>query len=208
MRKIYDISPTISENSPVWPGDQEFSRKIMLRLEDGESVNLASILTTVHIGAHADAPLHYIPGSPSIDQVDLQPYLGECEVVTARGPQILAEHCQAAVKAGRKRILFRTESFDHSQKLFKPDFTYFSREAVQFMGEHGVKLIGIDTPSVDAFSSKELPVHHELWRWQMRNLECLQLAHVSNGAYELIALPLKMFGLDASPVRAILRDLP
>ena len=202
---IYDISPPVNAGTPVWPGDQPFSRKVNLRQEDGDSVLLSSIETTVHVGAHADAPNHYRQEGAGIDAVDLDPYIGPCEVVGVPKTMVIQiEHCERAVSSGATRILFRTNSFRHDEP-FSESFCHFSDQAVRFMGQNGVRLIGIDTPSVDAFSSKELPAHNQLFEHDMRNLEGLDLAGVPDGPYELIALPLKLEGLDASPVRAIVR---
>jgi arylformamidase len=76
---------------------------------------------------------------------------------------------------------------------------------VERLHEQGVKLIGIDTPSVDLFDSKDLPSHQMILKHDMAILEGLALQGVPEGVYELIALPLKLVGFDASPVRAILR---
>jgi arylformamidase len=164
---------------------------------------------TVHIGAHADAPSHYTRDGLPIDQVDLEAYMGPCTVITVLSPKdrlIQPEHCEAALAQGAKRLIFRTLSQSDYTK-FNTDFVAFSPEAVRLMGETGVKLIGIDTASVDPFDSKNLPAHHVLYQYGIRNLESLDLRHVPDGDYELIALPLKLVGFDASPVRAILREL-
>lgn len=163
--------------------------------------------TTVHLGAHADAPSHYHADGSSIDEVSLDPYLGPCYVVSTKDkPVVTAESCKKAVELGFKRILFQTLS-QPDPEVFNTDFVAFSESAVEYMGKNGVVLIGIDTPSVDPFDSKELPAHQALYKYKIRNLEGLVLSRVPEGSYELIALPLKLKGFDASPVRAILRKL-
>lgn len=208
MTRILDISPPLSPDTAVWPGDQPLARKVALDMASGSNLTLSSVETTVHIGAHADAPSHYATDGLGIDQVDLDPYLGSCVVVTVLNPAgrlILPSHCQPAIEGGARRILFRTLSQPDYTK-FNTDFVAVSPEAVKVMGEAGVRLIGIDTASIDPFDSKDLPAHHQLVAFQMRNLEGLDLRHVPDGEYELIALPLKLQGFDASPVRAILRQ--
>ncbi|MEY4631255.1 MAG: metal-dependent hydrolase/cyclase [Pseudomonadota bacterium] len=203
--EIIDISPPISEASPVWPGDTPFSRKWNARIADGSNIDLSALTTTVHVGAHADAPSHYRAGGNTIDQVDLTPYLGRCVVVDARGARrIQPEHCAPALASGHVRLLFKTRTHREGP-VFETDFAAFSPEAVQLMGESGVLLAGIDTNSVDPFDSKDLPAHQMFARFHMRNLEGLDLLDVTPGEYELIALPLKLAGFDASPVRAVLR---
>lgn len=203
--QLIDISPVLSELTPVWPGDTPLSRQWLTRLKSGSNIDLSTLNTTVHIGAHADAPSHYSDGGPTIDQVDLVPYLGPCVVVDARGcEQIQPEHFAAAIQSGARRLLFKTRK-QREGLVFETDFASFSPESVAIMGEAGILLAGIDTNSVDPFHSKELPAHKVFGQYNIRNLEGLDLFHVEPGEYELIALPLKLQGFDASPVRAILR---
>ena len=203
-QKIFDISPLLHPKIAVWPGDTPLSREVLCNIEDGSNIDLSTIRSTVHVGAHADAPKHFHPSGATIDAVELSPYLGPCEVVTVLGKELIqVEDCHAAVGRGAKRILFRTLSAPNPD-IFNEDFCAFSAEAMEYMGKHGVALVGIDTPSVDLFSSKDLPAHQMLRRHNIRNLEGLVLVDIPNGRYTLIALPLKLAGFDASPVRAVL----
>ena len=207
MARIIDISPLISARTAVWPGDVPLSRAVALDMHEGHNITLSSLTATVHIGAHADAPSHFTATGAAIDVVALDAYIGPCEVVDClapRGGLIRAEDCAPALARGATRLLFRTLS-QPDPNHFNTDFAAFSPEALEAMGAAGVVLVGIDTPSVDPFHSKDLPAHQQLARFQMRNLEGLDLRHAPAGTYELIALPLKLAGFDASPVRAILR---
>lgn len=202
-----DISPPLSATTPVWPGDRPFQQKVQCRLVDGDSVNLSSIETSVHIGAHADAPYHYHENGQTVEMLDLDPYLGECFVIDCTGAKSIGlEYCQFSHEIAPKRVLFKTRS--QLAEKFERDFCFLLPEAVAHLGRLGVKLIGIDTPSVDPFDSKELSAHNVFYQYDMRNLEGLDLSKVKPGRYELIALPLPLVGLDGSPVRAILRLFP
>lgn len=202
---IYDISPLIDERIAVWPGDTNFSRAWQCQIKDGSNIDLSTITTTVHIGAHADAPSHFHSDGVTIDRVAIEPYWGPCTVITVRRrPLIMPEDVAPALAKGARRILVRTDT-QPDRTVFPTDFSAFSPEAVRAMGAAGVVLIGIDTASVDPFSSKALPAHQELYRCNIRNLEGLSLEHVPDGEYELVAIPLKLAGGDASPVRAVLR---
>lgn len=207
---IIDISPTLDESTPVWPGDTPLSRRWLGKIADGSNIDLSTLTTTTHIGAHADAPSHYAGRGRTIEQVDLEPYVGPCIVIEVLGKKMISpDDCVDAIKQGAKRILVKTTA-DHNingKSLFQKEFTAFDPEAIARMGENGVKLIGIDTSSVDPFDSKDLPAHNMLEKYDIRNLEGLELSHVAPGHYELIALPLKLRGFDASPVRAVLRPL-
>lgn len=204
---IYDISPLVDENTPIWPGDVPLSRTHQCRLSKGDSVDLSSLSSTVHIGAHADAPSHFSVDGLSVDELELTDYFGSCHVVSVKKDSvILPEDISDCLAFQPERILVRTDSFDHSGP-FRTKFAYFHHEAIRLCGESGVRLIGIDTPSFDRFDSKTLDAHKALLRFNIRNLECLDLSKVSDGEYELVALPLKLRGFDASPVRAILKTI-
>jgi arylformamidase len=160
----------------------------------------------VHIGAHADAPNHFSEAGHGIDAVPLTPYRGVCQVIEVQKepgslivPSDLTGMCLAA-----PRLLFKTGSYPDPEQ-FNPDFVAFSPELVAWLEARGTILLGIDTPSVDPFSSKELPTHHATRQGHgISILEGLDLKEVTAGLYELVALPLRLTGADASPVRATL----
>jgi len=207
---LYDISPPISEKTAVWPGDKPFERHWAMQTSQGLHMDLSAIHTTLHIGAHADAPSHYHAGAATIDQIDLDPYLGPCWVIEKKsvGLFVTEDDYRSLFEEHEKveRILFRTNSQPDTE-IFNADFVAFAPEAVEWLGQRGVKLLGIDTASVDPFTSKTLTAHKTFLKYGIRNLEGLVLTGVPEGRYELIALPLKIAGADASPVRAVLRTL-
>jgi arylformamidase len=170
-------------------------------------VNLSAITMSPHIGAHADAPLHYGHGAKTIGQVDLAPYLGPCRVIHAIGcgPLVQREHLQHAVENLPPRVLVRT--CERAPTAWSEEFSAFAPETIDWLAGLGVRLVGIDSQSVDPATSKELASHHNLLRHDLRVLENLVLDDVPPGDYELIALPLKLMTADASPVRAVLRQL-
>ena len=205
---IIDITPTLGENLAVWPGATPFKRQIACSFERGHHFALSSIQTTLHIGAHTDAPNHYHPQGEGIHQRSLHYYLGECQVVqveVAPGERIFPQHLAAPITA--QRVLFKTRSF--SPQEFNQDFNALSVELVNFLADRGVILVGLDTPSVDLFDDKEMLSHHAIYRHDMAILEGVTLDHVDpNASYHLIALPLPIQDGDASPVRAVLLKKP
>ena len=206
LPKLWDISPPVDENAPVFPGDTAYSQRLHFALTPDCPVNVNSITLSPHTGAHADAPMHYAHGGKASGEVDLTPYLGPCRVIHCIdcGPLVLPEHIAHAVQDLPARILLRTA---HIASQSWVSFTAIAPETVVLLATKNVALVGIDTPSVDPATSQTLPSHNQLLAHNMRVLECLVLDDVPEGDYELIALPLKLMRADASPVRAILREL-
>jgi arylformamidase len=203
---LYDVTPLISPRLKVWPGDVRPSREVSLDVERGDNVTLSALRSTVHLGAHADAPSHYGCG-PAIHERRLDYYLGPCQLMrvnVGRGQRITPAMLPAEVTA--PRVLFATGTFPDPE-VFNTDFAALSVELVDHLHQRGVILIGLDTPSVDVFDSKDLPAHKAFLRNDVAILEGLALAGVPEGTYELIALPLRLEGFDASPVRAVLRTM-
>ena len=207
MKKLWDISPPIASDSPLFPGDTGYSQQWTAQIGPGCPVNLSAITLSPHIGAHADAPLHYGPGAPTIGQVDLAPYLGPCRVIHAIdcGPLVRPEHLVHASERLPPRVLVRTCTTAPTR--WSPEFAAFAPETIAWLASLGVLLVGIDSQSVDPADSKTLDSHHLLLEHDLRVLENLVLDDVPAGDYELIALPLKLTMADASPVRAVLREL-
>ena len=203
--KIFDISPLISERTAVFPGDVAFARNVSMSFAQGHHLGLSDIRTTLHIGAHADAPSHYDAHGCAIANRDLRYYLGPCQVIQVaipRGSRILPKDLNG-VAIGAPRVLLRTDSFIDPDR-WCDDFNSLSPELVDYLADRNVITIGIDTPSVDPADSKMLEAHAALKRRDVANLEGLWLTDTPAGQYFLSALPLRIEGADASPVRAVL----
>jgi arylformamidase len=205
---LIDISPVIDPALAVWPGDTPFARNVNVDIAAGANLTLSDVRTTLHVGAHADAPSHYVGGGDDIASRRLEMYIGQCVVLQVnveRGHRIRPMHLTGkAITA--PRVLFRTGTFPDPRN-WNDDFASLSPEVIDALHNRGVVLVGIDTPSVDPFESKELESHHALAEYDMANLEGLVLDGVPEGVYELIAAPLRIAGGDASPVRAVLRTI-
>jgi arylformamidase len=206
--RIWDISPPVHEGAPVFPGDTPYRQRWAATIAPGCPVNVSEITLSPHIGAHADAPLHYDPAGAPIGAVDLAPFLGPCRVIHAIecGPLIEWAHLAHALDALPPRVLVRTyrrapvDRWDGALAAYAP-------ATIERLAALGVKLVGIDTASIDPADSKALDSHQVIRRLGLRVLENLVLDEVPEGDYELIALPLKLVSADASPVRAILRAI-
>ncbi|MEG0046899.1 MAG: arylformamidase [Comamonas sp.] len=207
-RQLWDISPAIHPAAPVFPGDTPYSQEWVASIGPGCPVNVSAIHLSPHVGAHADAPLHYDPQGAAIGLVDLNAFLGPCRVIhtIGCGPLIEWQHIAHAINASLpQRVLVRT--YQQAPTGWDPDLAAYAPETVQRLADLGVQLIGIDTASIDPASSKTLDSHMVIRQRNLRVLENLVLDEVAEGDYELIALPLKLTEADASPVRAILRAL-
>jgi arylformamidase len=207
-QRLWDISPAVHEGAPVFPGDTPYRQRWAATISPDCPVNVSEISLSPHVGAHADAPLHYDPAGATIGDVDLAPFLGRCRVIhaIARGPLIEWAHIAHAVADLPPRVLVRTyqrapvERWDGALAAYAP-------ATIERLAALGVKLVGIDTASIDPADSKTLDSHQVIRRLDLRVLENLVLDEVPEGDYELIALPLKLVSADASPVRAVLRQL-
>jgi arylformamidase len=207
MKRIWDISAPVHAGAPVFPGDTPYAQEWTAQLAPGCPVNVSRITLSPHVGSHADAPLHYDNAGATIGAVGLEPYLGPCRVIHAIGCGALVEwhHIEHALRDLPPRVLVRTyerapvEAWDGSLAAFAP-------QTIEKLAARGVKLVGIDTASIDPAQSKTLDSHQVIRRLDLRVLENLVLDDVPEGDYELIALPLKLMTADASPVRAVLRE--
>jgi arylformamidase len=207
MSRLWDISPGVAPGHPVFPGDTGFSVRWTWTLGPDCPVNVSAIAMSPHTGSHADAPLHYDEHGASVGELPIETYLGPCRVIHAIGAGALVrcEHLAGHLRATPPRILLRTCA--RAPAGWDPDFTAIAPAAIDLLHAHGVRLVGIDTPSLDPERSRTLDSHQRVRAHGMAVLEGLVLDDVPAGDYELIALPLKWIGLDASPVRAVLREL-
>ena len=207
--RIWDISPVLSPAIPVWPGDTPFSTSTTWQMSDQCPVQVSRIVLSTHTGAHCDAPSHYDPDGQAIDAVALDPYLGPCRVIDLAASDVRerglveARHLAGVMQDMPARVLFKT--YAATPPAWDDAFAAIAADAIDLLAAHGVRLVGIDTPSIDPQHSKTLDSHHAVRRHGMAILEGIVLDEVAAGDYELIALPLKLRGLDASPVRAVLR---
>jgi arylformamidase len=203
---LIDISPLLRVGMGVFPGDAAYRAALTFTIGPDCPVNVAEIAMSTHCGAHADAPLHYDPSGASIDRLDLTDFIGPARVIDARGRNSLCgfDEISAALDGAPPRLLLRL--MDRLDPMVWPTgFRALAPDTVERLALRGTRLIGVDVPSIDPETSKDLPSHMVCRARDLRILENLVLADVAPGDYELIALPLKLSGLDAAPVRAVLR---
>jgi len=208
MSAIIDITPPVRKGMAVFPGDAPYKTSDTLKISLDCPVNVAEFSMSCHCGAHADAPLHYDENGLSIDRLDLEDFVGPARVIDLRGPEDLCppETLEPHLQDCPPRVLLRL--IEKTDPLVWPEgFRALAPETMSLLADRGVRLVGVDVPSVDPETSEKLPSHGIARSRDLRILENLALSAVKPGDYELIALPMKLEGLDAAPVRAILRPL-
>ena len=207
--RVHDISRPLRAGIPVWPGDTPFDFGFVARIRDGSSVNVGRIEMSVHTGAHVDAPLHFDDAGQDAASMPIERYVGPCFVADVRPsdrgirPQDLPAALREAV-ATHPRVLLR--SYAKRPDGFDEHMAHATPELADWLAAHGVFLLGVDSDSMDAFESKDLPAHNRLNEHGISILEGIDLSGIEPGSYELIALPLRIEGADGSPVRAVLRE--
>jgi arylformamidase len=201
--EIIDISLPLENKLAVWPGDTEFDYQLAWKRSAGASVNVGAVRMSTHCGTHVDAPFHFRDDGQKIDEVPLTTFVGKALVVHVRGRQTISQGDLSRDLQGATRVLIRTDAW-HDPHIFPTSIPVLNLDVPDWLRSQGVVLLGVDLPSVDALDSKDLPVHHALARNRITILESLNLRGVDEGAYDLVAAPLRLVEADAAPVRAFL----
>jgi arylformamidase len=205
--KIIDISRRLENRMPVWPGDTPFQYEVSWSKAESGSVNVGSLSMSTHTGTHVDAPFHFDDNGKRIIELDLELYIGPVRVVDMIGKESIgAKDLENVDLEGFQRVLFRTLAWENSRE-FPEKIPFIEGDLGRYLAEKGIRLIGVDVPSVDPIDSKDLHAHHSLNENGIHILESVLLDQVEPGDYELIALPLPLVEGDGSPVRAVLRSL-
>ena len=200
---MIDITRVLKTKYPTWPGDIDFKLKDTANMRDGSPVNIMAIKTTTHVGTHLDAPYHYQNEGDKLGTIPLELLIGDAQVLHALAYDNVPAEAVSHFDTLPERILFFTGEPDVWPE-FPENFTALTPELVHALAERGVKVVGIDSPSVDRFNSKDLPVHNACAETGIYIVEGLNLQGVDEGRYHLICLPLNLPDADASPVRAVL----
>ena len=207
LRDWIDISVPFAVATPPWPGDTPFSCGWAWAMADGASVNVSKWETSPHVGTHADAPRHVLADGAGADALPVDAFVGPARVADVRdldGPVSLAQLKAAGWQPGTTRLLLKTGRTT-AEGRFPVEWPALAPETAAALLRDGLRLLAVDCPSVDDRDSKDLAVHKLLFGGRAYVLENLDLRHVQPGAYELLALPLKVDACDAAPVRAFLR---
>jgi len=205
LMELIDISRPLSVQTAVWPGDRQVKTTWTQSIKAGDAVNVGAIATSLHAGTHADAPYHFDVKGASVDQVPLQAYIGPASVIpVGAADTITVELLEATDVPITPRLLFQSSCSESSLSEWPTSYPAISPNVAAWLAAHGVVLVGTDAPSVDGQASTTLPAHHALYECRIAILEHLDLSRAEPGQYDMVALPLRLTGMDASPVRAVL----
>lgn len=203
--RIIDITHPHSSALAPWPGDIRFQHRLAERIRDGAAVNAGVLTTAIHSGTHMDAPFHYNEAGATIDRLPPELFIGPARVFSSQGRDPISRDVFSGLDArATPRVLVRTNSCD-DKTVFPAHIPTLAPDVPGWLGEQGVRLIGLDVPSVDQVDSTTIPIHHAMDRAGIVIVENLDLRAAPPGIYELIVLPLRIAGGDGSPVRAVLR---
>ncbi|WJE55017.1 arylformamidase [Bacillus cereus] len=202
-----DISQPLNNDIATWPGDTPFSYEVSWSKEQSGSVNVGKLTLSIHTGTHIDAPFHFDNNGKRVIDLDVNVYVGKARIIDVSGIESIgAKELETFSLNGVERLLLRTSSHGNAEE-FPKTIPYLRADIAPFLSEKGIRLIGVDVPSVDPLDDKELAAHHQLFKHGIHILENVVLDHVQDGDYELIALPLALTDADGSPVRAVIRPL-
>ncbi|MCF3651301.1 cyclase family protein [Synoicihabitans lomoniglobus] len=206
MSTFIDITRPLHNGTPPWPGDRAVDFKHVAKIRDGSAVNIGNLSLSVHNGTHADAPYHYNDSGATIDAIPVDAYIGPAQVIDVRGHATISIALLEKLHAGTApRLLLHTGAWTNPAE-FPTTWSVLDLDVPAWLAARGVHLIGLDAPSVDELTSKDLPRHLALDRANVLILENLFLEAADPGLYELIALPLRLTHGDGSPIRAVLRS--
>jgi len=205
--KILDISRAISENAPVYPGDEPLRMEPVCAIRPGSPASITRLHWTTHFLTHLDPPSHFFKDGRALDQFPLDRFINEALVVEIAGGRVEPADLPSADAMRGRSVLFKTRrSVESDPRHFDEHHSSLASEAARRIAQAGANLVGIDTPSVDRHGDEAFPVHRTLLGADVLILEGLDLAAVAPGRYQLIALPLKIVRGDGSPVRAVLLE--
>jgi arylformamidase len=206
---VYDVSVVLRPDMPVWPGEPGFEIERIHSIREGAGANVSVIRAGCHTGTHIDAPLHFIDGGKSIEQLSLDLFIGRARIFSMDVQSCIdrSDLESIGIREG-DRVLFKTSNSGLWEwNAFRTDFVYITEDAASHLVEVGVRTVGIDYLSVEKYGLDHAPAHHILLGAGIGVIEGLDLRGVDAGEYELVCLPLKLQGSDGAPARVFLRDI-
>ena len=207
---LLDVSLRLSHDLPTYPGNAPFEFQSVKRMARGDSSNVSALTLGTHTGTHVDAPRHFYPDGPGVDQLPLDVLVGPARLLHYPGvAAVTANHLQNVDLHGITRVLLRTDNshtWAAGEREFNPGFVYLAEDGARLLVERGIRLVGIDYLSIERYKAPGAPTHHELLGHGVVVIEGLDLSAAEPGDYELLCLPLKVGDGDGAPARVLLRQ--
>jgi arylformamidase len=207
---IYDVTVPFSDQLPVWPGDAAIEFRPMSRISTGGVCNASQIVCPTHCGTHVDPPWHFVDDGARLDQIPIERWVGPCQVIKISDEVSMIEpsHLEGAeIAPGITRLLFKTSNsrkWSRRPLVFETTYVALSLKATLWLIAHGIKLVGVDYLSFEAYDAEENDVHRTLLGHDVVAIEGLDLSAVAPGFYQLVCLPLKLVAGDGAPARVVL----
>ena len=206
-----DVTYPVDETLRIYPGDPLYTVKPYLAVARGDLCNVAAFSMGCHTGTHMDAPLHFVEGAASVDQVDLSRINGEARVIEYKGgpgSDISVDFLESCNIQPKERVIFKTSnSRRFGGRTLLDDYTAIDEAAADWLVRKQVSCIGIDYMTIEPAKSTDGAVHRCVLGAAILVIESLDLRETAAGRYRLVCLPLRLAGLDGSPVRALLYPL-
>jgi arylformamidase len=205
--KIYDVTVSLSSQTPLYPGDPAVVIESKQQLGHGDPYNVSYYGFGSHTGTHIDAPYHFFKDGLTVDQIPVELLIGRTRVIEfASGMEIDAEHLEEHDLADAMRVLFKTRnSYLWDRGEFVEKYVHLTTDAAEYLVESGIKVVGLDYLSVDKYPCEAFEVHQTLLRNGVIIIEGLDLREVEPGDYDMFCLPLKIKDGDSAPARVVLR---
>jgi arylformamidase len=205
-QQVWDVSVPDRPGMHVYPGDPTIEVTQVRAIARGDVANITHLSLGAHTGTHVDAPAHFIDGGRTLEQMPLEHFVGEAQVLDLRGRKAIDAPALAGqtIDPGGIVLLKTDNSALWERDGFQEGFTYITRDAAELLVERGVRTIGLDYLSIEQFGSRTFEVHKILLGRNVLVIEGLDLRAVEAGRYVLACLPLKLQGVDGAPARAVL----
>lgn len=206
--KIHDLTVTIRNGMPVWPGHPAVELERINDMAAGAHSNVSRLSLAVHTGTHVDAPVHFLRGGSGVESLPLDVLVGPALVVELpNGADVITAALlqEAQIPAGVERVLLKTRNSAgwKTATEFNTAYVGLAADGAEYLVARDIRLVGIDYLSVAPYKQSR-PTHEALLNAGVVILEGLDLTGIAAGMYMLVCLPMKLAGSDGAPARAVL----
>ena len=205
---FYDITMPLTPQIVVYPGDPPFRIDELMRISDGDICNLSFLSMASHTGTHIDVPRHFFEEGLTVDQIPPDYFIGKARVceILAQSMITVTDLQERLIQKGEIILLKTQNSHLITSSEFQTHYTYLTTDAIQYLADRQIKVLGFDYLSVDSYQNNNYQGHKILLSNNIFIIEGLNLSAIKPGEYEMIGLPLNIKNGNGSPIRVLLRD--